>query len=72
MGFLTRDLIDLKASIRVRGLSRSNHWCGAVILSEKHILTAAHCLEGYNKGTYFIRAGDYNSEVNLVNLVNLR
>ncbi|XP_017796224.1 PREDICTED: uncharacterized protein LOC108577555 [Habropoda laboriosa] len=52
-----------QASIRVRGHSRSNHWCGAVILSSLHVLTAAHCLEGYNKGTYFVRAGDYNTEI---------
>ncbi|XP_018356825.1 PREDICTED: uncharacterized protein LOC108757046 isoform X2 [Trachymyrmex septentrionalis] len=53
-----------QASIRVRGHSRSNHWCGAVIISPLHVLTAAHCLEGYNKGTYFVRAGDYNTDIN--------
>nr|XP_034174800.1 uncharacterized protein LOC117601744 isoform X3 [Osmia lignaria] len=52
-----------QASIRVRGHSRSNHWCGAVVLSPLHVLTAAHCLQGYNKGTYFVRAGDYNTEI---------
>ncbi|XP_053979803.1 uncharacterized protein LOC128876963 isoform X3 [Hylaeus volcanicus] len=52
-----------QASIRVRGHSRSSHWCGAVVLSPLHVLTAAHCLEGYNKGTYFVRAGDYNTEI---------
>ncbi|XP_031365820.1 uncharacterized protein LOC102678715 isoform X3 [Apis dorsata] len=52
-----------QASIRVRGYSKSNHWCGAVIISPLHVLTAAHCLEGYNKKTYFIRAGDYNTEI---------
>ncbi|XP_076379231.1 uncharacterized protein LOC143259719 isoform X2 [Megalopta genalis] len=51
-----------QASLRVRGHSRSNHWCGAVVLTPLHVLTAAHCLEGYNKGTYFVRAGDYNTE----------
>ncbi|XP_076659938.1 uncharacterized protein LOC143363221 isoform X5 [Halictus rubicundus] len=51
-----------QASLRVRGHSRSSHWCGAVVLSPLHVLTAAHCLEGYNKGTYFVRAGDYNTE----------
>ncbi|KAK2582941.1 hypothetical protein KPH14_009002 [Odynerus spinipes] len=53
-----------QASIRIRGHSRSSHWCGAVILSPLHVLTAAHCLKGYNKGTYFVRAGDYNTEIN--------
>ncbi|XP_014478092.1 PREDICTED: uncharacterized protein LOC106746246 isoform X2 [Dinoponera quadriceps] len=52
-----------QASVRVRGHSRSNHWCGAVIVSPLHVLTAAHCLEGYNKGTYFVRAGDYNTDI---------
>ncbi|XP_011143294.1 uncharacterized protein LOC105185459 isoform X2 [Harpegnathos saltator] len=52
-----------QASIRVRGHSRSSHWCGAVIVSPLHVLTAAHCLEGYNKGTYFVRAGDYNTDI---------
>ncbi|XP_058789027.1 uncharacterized protein LOC131662991 [Phymastichus coffea] len=52
-----------QASIRVRGHSKSNHWCGAVVLSPLHVLTAAHCLQGYNKGTYFVRAGDYNTEI---------
>ncbi|KAG7212821.1 hypothetical protein KM043_002178 [Ampulex compressa] len=52
-----------QASIRIRGHSRSSHWCGAVILSPLHVLTAAHCLQGYNKGMYFVRAGDYNTEI---------
>ncbi|XP_074104804.1 uncharacterized protein LOC141531154 isoform X2 [Cotesia typhae] len=58
-----KDSYPWQASIRVRGHSRSNHWCGAVVISPLHVLTAAHCLEGYNKGTYFIRAGDYNTEI---------
>ncbi|GAB1869312.1 Neurotrypsin [Camponotus japonicus] len=52
-----------QASIRVRGHSRSSHWCGAIMISPLHLLTAAHCLEGYNKGTYFVRAGDYNTDI---------
>ncbi|KAL6449113.1 hypothetical protein ACFW04_000663 [Cataglyphis niger] len=33
------------------------------MISPLHLLTAAHCLEGYNKGTYFVRAGDYNTDI---------
>ncbi|XP_024880585.1 chymotrypsin-like elastase family member 3B isoform X2 [Temnothorax curvispinosus] len=59
-----KDTYPWQASIRVRRHSRSNHWCGAVIISPLHVLTAAHCLEGYNKGTYFVCAGDYNTDIN--------
>ena len=37
------------ASIRVKGTTKSFHWCGAVIISDRHLLTAAHCVEDYPK-----------------------
>ncbi|XP_064214349.1 uncharacterized protein LOC655370 isoform X2 [Tribolium castaneum] len=49
-----------QAAIRVKGKSKAAHWCGAVIISEKFALTAAHCLIGYSKGAYVVVAGDYN------------
>lgn len=53
-----------QATIRARGRNgRSSHWCGAVVISKNHILTAAHCLIGFPKGAYFVRLGDHHSEV---------
>lgn len=53
-----------QATIRARGRNgRSTHWCGAVIISKTHILTAAHCLVGFAKGAYYVRAGDHHSEI---------
>ena len=51
------------ASIRLKGTQRSFHWCGAVILSEFHILTVAHCMEDYPKGVYRVRVGDWDMQV---------
>lgn len=30
------------------------------MISNKFILTAAHCLVGFSKASYFVRAGDYD------------
>ncbi len=48
------------ASIRVRGSTKSIHWCGAAIIGEHHLLTAAHCVEDYPKDVYVIRVGDWD------------
>uniref|UniRef100_A0AAG5D0X4 Scavenger receptor class A n=1 Tax=Anopheles atroparvus TaxID=41427 RepID=A0AAG5D0X4_ANOAO len=46
-----------QASLRVKTM----HWCGAVLITRYHVLTAAHCLVGYPKSTYRVRVGDYNT-----------
>ena len=47
----------------MRGSTRTFHWCGAVIVSSSHLLTAAHCLEDYPKESYVVRVGDWDQDV---------
>nr|CAD7443944.1 unnamed protein product [Timema bartmani] len=51
-----------QASVRVRTTIKSVHWCGAVVISPLHVLTAGHCLQDYTKEAYFVRVGDYDAE----------
>lgn len=59
-----RGLNPWQATIRAKGRNgKSSHWCGAVVISKFHILTAAHCLIGFPKGAYLIRLGDHHAEI---------
>lgn len=53
-----------QVGVRVKGNGRSDsvHWCGASIISEYFIITAAHCMEDFPKGLYVLRVGDYHTE----------
>nr|XP_023016529.1 neurotrypsin-like [Leptinotarsa decemlineata] len=51
-----------QAALKIKVKETSVHWCGAVIISSKWVLTAAHCLQGYTKGAYIIVAGEYNTD----------
>ncbi|KAF5284904.1 hypothetical protein FQA39_LY16859 [Lamprigera yunnana] len=51
-----------QASIRVKNQGQMTHWCGAVVITKKFVLTAAHCLQGFSKGAYTVVVGDYNTD----------
>lgn len=41
----------------------TSHWCGAVVIASHWVLTAAHCLSGYQKSSYIVVAGDYDLNI---------
>jgi len=49
----------LAALVR-RGGSGSGQYCGATLISNTHVLTAAHCLEPFSKEEILVKLGEYD------------
>ncbi|KAL5273756.1 hypothetical protein ACFFRR_000479 [Megaselia abdita] len=52
--------IPYQVSLQFSRDGRFSHFCGGSIISEEHVLTAAHCLNGQNKDKITVQAGIMN------------
>ncbi|XP_071808484.1 chymotrypsin A-like [Asterias amurensis] len=46
--------------IRVNALKAETHHCGGTLIDRMHVLTAAHCFDGYHKDDFTIRLGQHD------------
>ena len=47
-----------QANLELKYRAGSYHQCGGAIISSHHILTAAHCLDGYKAEEFRVKVGD--------------
>jgi secreted trypsin-like serine protease len=56
------DIKDFPYSVSIAMLNFKSHFCGGTIISNWHILTAAHCVVGRNASLIRIYTGNSNLE----------
>ena len=44
----------------------TRHYCGAIVLSEMHVLTAAHCVASFPSHVFRVKVGDWDLYVSIL------
>lgn len=54
--------VDIKSyPYQSLSLIDGSQWCGGTIVNKRHIVTAAHCHQGYDSSTFSVRLGSNNA-----------